>query len=43
MGIIPKGQKTYNPAERKLYTATDLNASANVGSMMGGSVSPIHF
>jgi hypothetical protein len=29
MGIIPKGQKTYNPAERKLYTATDLNASAN--------------
>jgi hypothetical protein len=42
MGIIPKGQKTYNPAERKLY-ATDLNASANVGSMMGGSVSPIHF
>ena len=39
MGIIPKGQKTYTPAERKLYTATDLNASANVGSMMGGSVS----
>jgi hypothetical protein len=29
MGIIPKG-KTYTPAERKLYTATDLNASANV-------------
>ncbi len=39
MGIISKGQKTYTPAERKLYTATDLNASANVGSMMGGSVS----
>ena len=39
MGIIPKGQKKYSPAERKLYTATDLNASANVGSMMGGSVS----
>lgn len=39
MGIIPKGQKTYTPAERKLYTATDLNASANAGSMMGGSVS----
>lgn len=39
MGIIPKGQKTYTPAERKLYTATDLNASANVGSMMGGSIS----
>jgi hypothetical protein len=39
MGVISKGQKTYTPAERKLYTATDLNASANVGSMMGGSVS----
>lgn len=39
MGIIPKGQKTYTPAERKLFTATDLNASATVGSMMGGSVS----
>lgn len=39
MRIIPKRQKTDTPAERKLYTATDLNASANVGSMMGGSVS----
>ena len=39
MGIIPQGQKKYSPAERKLYTATDLNASANVGSMMGGSIS----
>ena len=39
MGIIPKGQKTYTPAERKLFTATHLNASANVGSMMGGSIS----
>jgi hypothetical protein len=39
LGIIPKGQKSYTAAERKLYTATDLNASANVGSMMGGSIS----
>ncbi|OAB28000.1 hypothetical protein SAMN05444395_103181 [Flavobacterium fryxellicola] len=39
MGIISKGQKTYTPAERKLYTATDLNASATAGTMMGGSVS----
>ncbi|WP_244289514.1 hypothetical protein [Flavobacterium tiangeerense] len=39
LGIIPKGQKTYTPAERKLYTATDLNASFNAGSMAGGSVS----
>lgn len=39
MGIIPKGQKNYTPAERKLYTASHLNASANAGSMMGGSIS----
>ena len=39
LGIVPKGQKIYTPAERKLYTATHLNASANVGSMMGGSIS----
>ncbi|SHG09701.1 hypothetical protein SAMN05444396_104296 [Flavobacterium segetis] len=39
LGIIPKGQKSYTAAERKLYTATDLNASANVGTMMGGSAS----
>ena len=39
LGIIPRGQKIYTPAERKLYTASDLNASANAGSMMGGSVS----
>ncbi|TDE54179.1 hypothetical protein [Flavobacterium sp. GT3P67] len=39
MGIIPKGQKTYTPAERKLYTASNLNASANAGTMMGGSIS----
>lgn len=39
LGIIPKGQKVYTPAERKLYTATHLNASANAGSMAGGSIS----
>lgn len=39
LGIIPKGQKSYTAAERKLYTATDLNASANMGTMMGGSAS----
>lgn len=39
LGIIPKGQKTYTPAERKLKTATSLDATANAGSMAGGSIS----
>lgn len=39
LGIIPGNQKSYTEAERKLYTATDLNASSNAGSMAGGSVS----
>lgn len=39
LGIIPGGQKTYTEAERKLHTATALNATANAGSMAGGSVS----
>lgn len=39
LGIIPKGQKTYTIAERKLYTATDLNASASLSGMAGGSIS----
>jgi hypothetical protein len=39
LGIIPKGQKTYTPAERKLKTATSLNATASAGSMAGGSIS----
>ena len=39
MGIIPKGQRIYTPAERRLNTANNLNASLNAGTMMGGSVS----
>lgn len=39
LGIIPGDQKTYTEAERKLHTATALNASANAGTMAGGSIS----
>jgi hypothetical protein len=39
LGIIPKGQKKYTAAERKLYTATDLDAKGDAGGMAGGSVS----
>lgn len=39
LGIIPKGQKSYTEAERKLYTATNLNASANINGLAGGSIS----
>jgi hypothetical protein len=39
LGIIPANQKTYTEAERKLHTATALNATANAGGMAGGSVS----
>ncbi|MFD2941445.1 hypothetical protein [Flavobacterium notoginsengisoli] len=39
LGIIPEGQKKYTAAERKLKTATALNATANGGTMAGGSVS----
>ncbi len=39
LGIIPMGQKKYSSAERKLQTATALNATANGGTMAGGSVS----
>ncbi|OXB18675.1 carboxypeptidase-like regulatory domain-containing protein [Flavobacterium reichenbachii] len=39
LGIIPSGQKSYTEAERKLHTATALNATANAGLMAGGSVS----
>lgn len=39
MGIIPQGQRFYTPAERRLNAANNLNASANAGTMMGGSIS----
>ncbi|SDZ92733.1 hypothetical protein SAMN05443667_101323 [Flavobacterium gillisiae] len=39
LGIIPANQKAYTPAERKLKTATGLNASASAGGMAGGSIS----
>lgn len=39
LGIVPSGQKKYTEAERKLHTATALNAAANAGSMAGGSIS----
>jgi hypothetical protein len=39
LGIIPKGQKSYTAAERKLKTANSLDATASVGGMAGGSVS----
>ena len=39
LGIIPSNQKKYTSAERKLHTANDLNASASVSGMAGGSIS----
>lgn len=39
LGIIPFGQKKYTAAERKLKTATDLNPSASLSGMPGGSIS----
>ncbi len=39
MGILSKPAKQYTPAERRLKTATDLNMSANVGTMAGFSLS----
>lgn len=39
LGIIPSNQKKYTAAELKLHTATDLNASASVSGMAGGSIS----
>jgi hypothetical protein len=39
LGIVPSGQRSYTAAERKLQTATALNATANAGTMAGGSVS----
>ncbi|WP_431244109.1 hypothetical protein ACQ9BO_06880 [Flavobacterium sp. P21] len=39
LGIVPYGQKTYTQAERRLRTATALDAQANGGTMAGGSIS----
>ncbi|WP_121362214.1 carboxypeptidase-like regulatory domain-containing protein [Flavobacterium johnsoniae] len=39
LGIVPSGQKSYTEAERKLRTATALDATANAGTMAGGSIS----
>lgn len=39
LGIIPAGHRKFTAAERKLETATALNATANAGGMVGGSVS----
>ena len=39
LGIIPAGQKTYTPAERKLRTATALDPTASASLMAGGSIS----
>lgn len=38
LGILQKPAKQYTPAERKLRTATGLYPTANVGTMMGGSI-----
>lgn len=40
LGIVPYGQKTYTQAERRLRTATGLDAQAGGGNgMAGGSIS----
>ncbi|WP_163398238.1 carboxypeptidase-like regulatory domain-containing protein [Flavobacterium fluviatile] len=40
LGIVPSGQKSYTPAERKLHTASALDPTANTENMMaGGSIS----
>jgi len=39
LGIVPKGQKTYTEAERKLYTSTDLDPKMSLGGLSGGSIS----
>lgn len=38
LGILSKPAKVYTPAERRLQTATGLYPTANVGTMMGGSI-----
>jgi hypothetical protein len=38
LGIIPKGVKTYTPAQRRLKAAATPDESLNAGGMAGGSV-----
>jgi hypothetical protein len=38
LGILSKPVKKYTPAERRLKTATALNPTASVGTMMGGAI-----
>ena len=35
LGIVPKGQKTYTPAERKVYTATSTSTDALLNAISG--------
>lgn len=39
LGIVPSNQKTYTESERKLRTATALDATASASGMAGGSIS----
>lgn len=39
LGIVPKGQKQYTPAERRLKTASDLSPTIGIGTMAGVSLS----
>jgi hypothetical protein len=39
LGILDKPAKKYTPAERRLRTATGLDATASAGLMAGGSIS----
>jgi hypothetical protein len=38
LGILQKPAKAYTPAERRLKTASDLDPTASVGTMAGGSI-----
>ncbi len=38
LGVLSKPAKRYTPAERRLKTATDLDATASAGMMAGGSI-----
>ncbi len=38
MGLVPKGQKTYTPAQRRLKTAGELKPTALIGMVAGLSI-----